>query len=492
MKTPLRRILFDPLKARIFYDLLVSTGTILTIYLTFSIFSIPTENPAFLVVIPLFYTLINYLYGLYSTYRISTATKKILIISYSGLTTLAISYLLQVDFLVSFLTIIFSVLFSSLARWMTNLPHQHLKSDYLNKIISSNQPILVVGGGGYIGSHVVSQLLNSGEKVRVFDKFYYNRDSVEKLTSNPNLEIIDGDISDLYSLTLALDGSKAVVHLAGIVGDPAAKIDKELTRHINIVTTRMLKETVKAFKIPRFIFSSSCSVYGSHSNEVDETSNLKPVSLYAQTKIDSEKELLEDPADVFNPTILRFATVFGHSKRMRFDLVANLFCAQAYHDGIITVFGGNQWRPFVHVTDVARSIVETLKVPYENVSREIFNVGDNKLNTTIEDLAHLVSSVIKKDKNGNKVKVIVNQNLEDPRNYNVSFDKINDKLEFRCLTNIEDGITEIYKNLNKNIYKNNYNDPIYSNYETTKLIHEEFITKEYREKHYSIISSQSA
>jgi nucleoside-diphosphate-sugar epimerase len=173
-------------------------------------------------------------------------------------------------------------------------------------------PVLVVGGGGYIGNHVVEKLIESGNKVRVFDKFYYGEKVKNDMEKISNVEVIEGDVSDLYSLTIALENVKSVVHLAGIVGDPASSIDKNLTRHINIVTTRMLKETVKAFRIPRFIFASSCSVYGASENIVDENASLNPVSLYAQTKIDSEKELLNDPYDYFQPTILRFATVFGH------------------------------------------------------------------------------------------------------------------------------------------------------------------------------------
>jgi len=490
--TKVSNILYDPVKARVLFDFLVSSGSTLGIYLIFLISTNQIDDPAFLVFLPFLYTLSNYYLGLYSKFRLANVTIKVLIIALSGLVALILAYFLKTDMLIASLSIAFTIPLSSVARWLTNLPHQSVKSDYLEIITSSNQPVLVVGGGGYIGSHVVEQLIINGEKVRVFDKFYYSKNVFKNLLNNKNLEIFEGDISDLYSLTLALKDIKTVVHLAGIVGDPAAKIDENLTRHLNIVTTRMLKETVKAFRIPQFIFASSCSVYGTQQDIVSETSQLNPVSLYAQTKIDSENDLLKDPFDHFHPTVLRFATVFGHSKRMRFDLVANLFCAQAYHNGKITVIGGDQWRPFIHVKDISKAVVKVINSPQETVSRQIFNVGDNAMNLTINDLAHLVTSIIKEDKKGNKTQVIVKKDIQDTRNYNVSFDKIANKLNFASTINFENGISEIHSNLMKNNYKHHYTNKIYSNFETTKLIHEEFVSRKYREKHYSILSTQAA
>lgn len=204
-----------------------------------------------------------------------------------------------------------------------------IKSDISN----SKGPILVIGGGGYIGTHVVEQLLESGYSVRILDRFVFGKKVISDLLKNKNLEIIEGDISDLVALSRALQGVSAVVHLAGLVGDPACAVDENMTLHINIASTRVVKEMSKAFKVPHFIFASSCSVYGASDEVMNEGSSLNPVSLYAKTKIDSEQEILNDKTADFNPTILRFATVFGHSRRPRFDLVTNLFTAQAYNEG---------------------------------------------------------------------------------------------------------------------------------------------------------------
>src|SRR3989344_5606309 len=249
--------------------------------------------------------------------------------------------------------------------------------------------IVVTGGGGYIGTHVVEELLKSGYKVRIFDQFMFGEDILGDLKKYNNLRIVRGGIGDGQKLGQAFKGAWAVVHLAGLVGDAACLVNEDLTIQINITSTRIVKELAKAFKVSRFIFSSSCSVYGASDKLMDEKSKLNPVSLYARTKIDSEKEILSDKSKDFYPTVLRLATVFGDSRRPRFDLVANLFIAQAYNNGTIIVTGSKQWRPFIHVKDVAKAIKIVLEVPTKKIDREIFNVGDINLNTTILDLANL-------------------------------------------------------------------------------------------------------
>ena len=351
----------------------------------------------------------------------------------------------------------------------------------------SRRPVLVVGGGGYIGTHLVQILLNSNYRVRVFDKFVFGRGVLGDLENHPDLEVIEGDVSNIYLLTLALRDTQAVIHLAGLVGDPASSIDDNLTQHFNIVSTRILLESVKALRIPRFIFASSCSVYGASDEKVNESSQLNPVSLYAESKIDSENEILRSAGDYFHPTILRFATVFGHSRRARFDLVTNLFTAQAFNDGKITVMGSQQWRPLIHVSDIAQSIVRVLDAPIEEVSRQIFNVGDDDLNTTIGELAKLVARVVGHDKTGSKVEITVDDDIDDTRNYRVSFEKIQENLGFRARIGLEDGIREMAAALKDGVYENHYRDGLYSNVQMTKLIKDEFYSKEYRETHLSML-----
>lgn len=348
-------------------------------------------------------------------------------------------------------------------------------------------PILVIGGGGYIGTHVVEKLLESGYKVRILDRFVFGKKVISDLLRNKKLEIVEGDVSDLVALSRALQGAQSVVHLAGLVGDPACAVDEHMTLHINIASTRVIKEMTKAFKVPHFIFASSCSVYGASDNVMNEESSLNPVSLYARTKIDSEKEILNDTTVGFNPTILRFATVFGHSRRPRFDLVANLFTAQAFNEGKITVTGRGQWRPFIHASDIARAIVSVLSVPVEKVHRQIFNVGDENLNITIDGLAELVAQIVRKNKSGKKVEIDIRDDVTDRRNYRVSFDKILKTLGFRATNSLEDGVREIHEKFKKGSYENHYQHRIYINVEMTRLLQEEFYSPEYRENKVSIL-----
>ncbi len=301
-------------------------------------------------------------------------------------------------------------------------------------------PVLIIGGAGYIGSETVGLLLKQGKKVRVLDRLMYGIEPLSEFLNNPNFEFIEGDSTDITKLTRAMKDAASVVHLAGLVGDPACGIDTELTRHTNIIATRMAKDVAQSLGVRRFVFASSCSVYGASDREVSELDDLNPVSLYAQTKIDSEQELLPSVRDDFFVTILRFATVFGHSRRPRFDLVGNLFTAQAMTNGLITVVGPDQWRPFVHVSDLARAIVLVLNSPEAAVQGQIFNVGDKRMNLTIMQLAEMVRRVTGSYKD---VQISVRDDPGDKRNYVVSFEKIRTILGFECQTFMEAGLQEI-------------------------------------------------
>lgn len=488
MRSFFRALLFDPIKARIIYDALAITFSFLIIWVLFFIFE--RDSPGFFSLF--FFGLLQLsafaIFGVYGRYRLTSIIVKIIAIFCS----LLISYLALwlLGFPLFFLTLWICFLFFIviLPRLAFSFTFEKSNTFYRHTLKQDHLPILVVGGGGYIGSHVVEQLLEAGFLVRVFDAFQYGRQVLADLINNPNLELVEGDISDIYKLTLAMQGVGAVVHLAGIVGDPACAVDPELTRHVNIVSTRILKESAKAMGARSFIFASSCSVYGATLEQADETSQLNPVSLYAQTKIDSERELLEDMHDAFHPVILRFATVFGHSRKPRFDLVANLFVAQAYVEGKINLTGKNQWRPFIHVRDVARAVVLALKSPEARVSRQIFNVGDNRLNTTIGELALLVQKVVSKSHQKKKVVIREKADVADQRNYSVSFDKIQKTLGFQAETSLEAGIAELYKCFKHNSYNHDYKNSYYSNLESTKELRAAFHSNDYRAKHLSVLS----
>ncbi len=304
----------------------------------------------------------------------------------------------------------------------------------------------------------------------MLDRLMYGDHSLAEFRTNPYFSLIEGDDTDISKLTSAMRGCSAVVHLAGLVGDPACAVSPEFTRHANIIATRMAREVAESMGVHRFIFASSCSVYGVSDKEMAETDDLRPVSLYAQTKIDSERELLAMVRDEFFVTVLRFATVFGHSRRPRFDLVANLFTAQAMTDGLITVIGPQQWRPFIHVRDLARAIVAALEANPEVVQSQIFNVGDKRLNMTILQLAERVRDVVSKYRN---VEISVTGNPEDQRSYAVSFEKIHSLLHFEAETLIEEGVEEIARHFQSGHYSH-YRSSEYNNVIMTTKAFEAF------------------
>jgi len=297
-------------------------------------------------------------------------------------------------------------------------------------------PVLVIGGAGYIGCWLVRRLLENGKRVRILDNAVYGLQPIQDLLNHPNLEYLEGDCRNIQDVVRAMHRVSSVVHLAAIVGDPACELDHKTTVEINYAATRMLVEIAKGNGVERFVFASSCSVYGATEAIMDEESPLEPVSLYGETKVASEQALLEAASDTFHPVIMRFATVFGLSGRPRFDLVVNLLTAKARQDGVITIFNGEQWRPFVHVKDLAEAIILLLDAPVAAVSSEIFNVGDNRLNHTLSDIARIIQRVIP----GTRVEYVENQ---DRRNYRVNFDKIEKRLGFRCRHEVEAGVREI-------------------------------------------------
>jgi nucleoside-diphosphate-sugar epimerase len=320
---------------------------------------------------------------------------------------------------------------------------------------STQDRVLVVGGAGYIGSILVRNLLDAGHRVRILDNLLYGYQPIQSVLSHPRLELEVGDCRNIQSVVKAAQGIKSVVHLAAIVGDPACEHDRRTALETNYAATRMMIEVAKGNGVRRFVFASSCSVYGASDFLCDENTAPKPLSLYAETKINSEKALQDARTDTFHPTSLRFATVFGDSYRLRFDLVVNLLTAKAKQDNVITIFNGQQWRPFLHVRDVANAIMTVLQAPIPVVSGEIFNVGDSRLNYTLDQVA----DCIREEFPETRIERIDNTDL---RNYRVSFDKVKTRLGFNCSVGLQDGIRQLKDVLEKSPTVD-YNDPIYSN-----------------------------
>jgi nucleoside-diphosphate-sugar epimerase len=315
--------------------------------------------------------------------------------------------------------------------------------------------VLVVGGAGYIGSIVIAKLLERSCRVRLLDNLFYGNQAIEPLLSNPNLEFILGDSRNIQDVVRAMSGVRNVIHLAAIVGDPACAEDKANAFQINYAATRMLLEIAKGQGVERFLFASSCSVYGASDSVTDERSETQPISLYAETKLQSEGVLLEARSRSFHPTVLRFATVFGLAPRPRFDLVVNLLTAKAIQDGVITVYNGDQWRPFIHVRDVAAAIVDVFAAPLASVTGEIFNVGDDTLNFTLAQVAEKIREHIPQT----RVEYVENA---DRRNYRVSFKKIRDCIGYTAKLSLDDGILEIKRAFERREIQN-YRQPFYSN-----------------------------
>jgi len=302
--------------------------------------------------------------------------------------------------------------------------------------------VLVTGGGGYIGNYVVEHLLENDHDVRVLDSFLFGDSALDPFRDHERLDVREGDIRHIDDLSYAMEDRDAVIHMAGIVGDPACSVNEQATQAVNIEATKSLVEICKLHDIERLIFASTCSVYGaSELMELNEGSYLNPLSLYAESKIDSEEIIFHETHGGFTDsditaTHLRLGTIFGWSRRMRFDLVVNLLTAKAMLENDIPVYGGEQYRPLVHVEDAARAFVAAVEAPEELVDHQIFNVGDNDLNYQIKEVGRIVEDSV----DGAEVRFV--EHREDERTYRVSFDKI-DYLGWEAQKSIEDGVREI-------------------------------------------------
>jgi len=294
----------------------------------------------------------------------------------------------------------------------------------------------VTGGAGYLGSVLLPMLLESGYQVRLLDSFLYGESSLSRVKNNPRLEIISGDLRDIQSVVHSMKDCDAVIHLAAIVGDPACEENKDLAIEVNRIATRMLIDVARGYGVRRFLFASTCSIYGASDYLMDEHTAVAPISVYANTKLDSEKLLLQATSPDFHPTILRLGTLFGQSPRPRLDLVVNLLTARAACEKKITIFNGHQWRPFLHVSDAARAFIMCLKADPTICSGQIFNVGSYDLNHQLTDVSKEIARII-------PCLEICHVENGDRRNYRVSFDKIHSRLGFQCEKTLEDGIREL-------------------------------------------------
>lgn len=326
-----------------------------------------------------------------------------------------------------------------------------------------NKNILVTGGCGYIGSVLVPMLLERGYKVRVFDKLYFGSEPLSEVMDK--IEFIPGDVRNFDPAIL--DGIEGVIHLGSLSNDPTAAFDPEANHTINFEGTMKLAEASKKAGVKKFTFASTCAIYGFHVEGIaDETFPANPQSDYAQSKLDVDIELPKLANDTFCPVILRQATVFGFSPRMRWDIVVNAFVMHAFKTGRLDVwFGGEAWRPMVHVKDTAGAHISCLETDPEKVRGQIFNLVYK--NFRILELAHRVRRSL--NEMGIQVDVDVNYDQVDNRSYMTSGDKLTRSIGFTPSISVEDGVKEIVDALRQGKYKD-YDNPIYYNMRWMKLL----------------------
>lgn len=296
--------------------------------------------------------------------------------------------------------------------------------------------VLVTGGAGYLGCRLVPLLLEAHWDVCVLDRGCFG---LAGLDAHPALAIRRGDVRRLQELDGIFDGLDAVIHLAGLANDPSCDLDPEMAWDVNVESTLELARGALQAGVSRFIFASSCAVYGQGVFEsLDEASPANPVSTFARTKLAAEAGLLAMASGHFAPTVVRAGTLFGVSARMRFDLAVNQMAATAVRGGRIEVRGGGgQWRPFIHVEDAARAYTTLLSAPMADVTGEIYNLGDNTLNLQILALAEQVARQIP----GTSVERATDD--DDRRTFRVNFDKIAARLGFTCRHTLSGGIMEL-------------------------------------------------
>jgi nucleoside-diphosphate-sugar epimerase len=329
--------------------------------------------------------------------------------------------------------------------------------------------ILLIGGAGYVGTVLTSHLLKKGYTVTVLDYFVYqNQFAVQPYLGDPEYKLIFGDLSNIKDLEKASKGITDIIILGGLVGDPITKKYPVESEKINDKGIKICIDFYKGKSINKLIFVSTCSNYGLiKENEIaDEKFELSPLSLYAKAKVSNENYLLSQKGTAdYTGVVLRFATAFGLSPRMRFDLTVSEFTRDLYFEKELTVFDEHTWRPYCHLRDFAKLIEIVLNAEKELVNFEVFNVGGDINNFTKK---MIVDEILKCIPAG---KVKYGKQGSDPRNYKVSFKKVKNILGFEPVFKVSDGIRELIDALEIGVYSDSISDRNkYGNYEINKII----------------------
>lgn len=298
--------------------------------------------------------------------------------------------------------------------------------------------VLIAGAGGYIGITMVREFLEAGYQVTGLDRYYFGKELLgPEILNHKNFKLLKKDIRSVTATDFL--GIDSVIDLAGLSNDPTCDLDLKLTYDINHLGCVNVAKCAKEAGVSRYVFSSSCSVYGEgQSTILTEESPLLPVSAYAKAKIEAEKQLLALADSKFCVTLLRNATVYGFAPRMRFDLIINIMTLFAWRDKRVFIMGGGkQWRPLVHVKDVVRAFKLVLESEPSLVQKECYNVGSNNQNYQVIQVANLVKEIFP------ETNLVIAPDDNDKRSYRVCFDKIEKSLGFKNTKTPQDGINEI-------------------------------------------------
>ena len=302
--------------------------------------------------------------------------------------------------------------------------------------------ILVTGGAGYVGSALVPKLLHTGYDVRVLDLFLFGDHALDAVKDHPALEQIKGDIRDQSLLRRVLTGCDAVIHLACISNDPSFELDPVLSRSINYDAFGPLVRISKQSGVKRFIYASTCSVYGiSDAEQVTEDHPLLPITDYNKYKGLCEPVLLEQQSPDFTTVVIRPATVCGYAPRQRLDLTVNILTNHAVNQGRIMVFGGRQTRPNIHIEDITDLYVQLLEFPEERIAGKTYNAGYE--NYSVSELAEKVRTVVEQELPAGERIDIVTTPSDDSRSYRISSEKIRRELGFVPRRSIEDAVRDL-------------------------------------------------
>ena len=300
--------------------------------------------------------------------------------------------------------------------------------------------ILVTGGAGYIGSALVIELLRNGHKVKCLDRFFFGMESLDEALSNQNLQLIRDDIR-WFDPTI-LKNVEVVLDLASLSNDPSGELDPIKTFDINFLGRSRVARASKEYGVRRYILASTCSIYGYQDCLLDEDSQINPITTYAKANRKAEEDIMPLADSKFAVTVLRFATVYGYSRRMRFDLVVNAMVLSLYKDRSINIMkDGTQWRPFIHIKDAVEAYKSVMSQPEDVINGQIFNVGFDDQNYQISHLAEIIGKSL------NLPYEIKWYGSKDYRSYRVNFKKFKEAVNFGSPHSITDGTSEIFNAL---------------------------------------------